>query len=100
MTFENLHLDLQDGILLVTITRESALNAINMATMASLHRLFGQYIPDHEEISGVILTGAGPKAFAAGADIKEFANFSAQEGKHLSATGHETYFLIEKVGSP
>ncbi len=100
MTFDNLRLDLQDGILLVTMDREPALNAINMATMASLHRLFGEYIPDHDEISGVILTGAGPKAFAAGADIKEFASFSAQEGKHLSATGHETYFLIEKSRVP
>ncbi|MBK7343098.1 MAG: enoyl-CoA hydratase/isomerase family protein [Saprospiraceae bacterium] len=100
MIFEHLRLDLQEGILIVTLDRESALNAINMATMDSLHRLFGQYIPDHDEITGVVLTGAGPKAFAAGADIKEFAEFSAQEGKHLSAKGHETYFLIEKSRVP
>lgn len=100
MTFEHLRLDLQEGILTVTLDREPALNAINMATMDSLHRLFGQYITDHDGISGVILTGAGPKAFAAGADIKEFASFSAQEGKRLSAKGHETYFLIEKSRVP
>lgn len=100
MTFDNLHLDLQENILTVTIDREAALNALNKVTMSSLHRLFGQYIPDHEEIRGVILTGAGQKAFVAGADIKEFVGLDAQQGKQMAATGHETFFLIENSRVP
>lgn len=100
MTFENLHLDLQEKILTVTIDREASLNALNQVTMSSLHRLFGQYIPDHDDIRGVILTGAGQKAFVAGADIKEFVGLDAQHGKQMAATGHETFFLIENSRVP
>lgn len=100
MTFENLRLKQDGPILVVTMDREAALNALNMATMHSLHQLFGDYIPEREDIRGVILTGAGPKAFAAGADIKEFVGLSPQQGRDLAARGHETFFLIEQCRVP
>ena len=100
MTLENLLLEHNGPILTVKLDREPALNALNMATMSSLRKLFGGYIPDREDIRGVILTGSGSKAFAAGADIKEFQGLTPQEGRDLAAKGHETFFLIEQCPVP
>lgn len=100
MTLENLLLEHTGPILTVKLDREPALNALNMATMSSLRKLFGGYIPDREDIRGVILTGSGSKAFAAGADIKEFQGLTPQEGRDLAAKGHETFFLIEQCPVP
>ncbi len=100
MEFDNLRLETDGSILLVTLDREPALNALNMATMRSLRLLFSQWLPDRDDIRGVILTGAGPKAFAAGADIKEFQGLTPQEGRDLAAAGHETFFLIEQSPIP
>lgn len=100
MTLENLQLEQDGPVLMVKLDREPALNALNMATMSSLRKLFGGYIPDREDIRGVILTGAGTKAFAAGADIKEFQGLTPQEGRDLAARGHETFFLIEQCTVP
>lgn len=100
MVFENLRLEEEGGILLITLDRESALNALNTATMRSLHQVFGRYLPEREDLRGVIITGAGPKAFAAGADIKEFLGLSPQQGRELAAFGHETFFLIEQCPLP
>lgn len=100
MDLENLKLEEKGPILFVTLNRPEALNALNMETMGSLHLLFGKVLPDRPDLRGVILTGAGPKAFAAGADIKEFLGLSAQEGRDLAARGHETFFLIEQSPIP
>ncbi|MFM8449874.1 MAG: enoyl-CoA hydratase-related protein, partial [Haliscomenobacter sp.] len=73
MEYLNLHLQTsEEGILLVTVSREKALNALNRQTMDELRFLFGEDLPGRAEVRGVIITGAGEKAFVAGADIKEF----------------------------
>jgi enoyl-CoA hydratase len=100
MEFENLRLEEEGAILRITLDRESSLNALNMATMRSLRRVFGQFLPEREDIRGVILSGAGSKAFAAGADIKEFLGLSPQQGREMAAAGHETFFLIEQSPIP
>jgi enoyl-CoA hydratase len=100
MDLVNLQLEQQGPILTVTLHRPEALNALNMDTMRSLYTLFGKLLPERPDIRGVILTGAGPKAFAAGADIKEFLGLSPQEGRDLAARGHETFFQIEQSPIP
>ncbi len=72
MTYQNLILTEEDGVLLVIINREKALNALNSQTMRELNHLFSEDAPKRSHIHGIIITGAGEKSFVAGADIKEF----------------------------
>lgn len=92
----------QDGrIAVVTINRPTALNALNQQTLTELRHLFTEDLPKREELSGVILTGAGEKAFVAGADIKEFIGISDNEqGSNMARNGHEIFFLIEEFSKP
>ena len=90
MHYENLLLDESQGILLVTINRERALNALNRQTMAELRTLFAEDIPHRSAVRGVILTGAGQKAFVAGADIKEFQDMQGEDGMRMAQQGQDT----------
>lgn len=96
---KNLTLALKDGILTVTINREKQLNALNHDTLAELKETF-QSIYDDKDIKGVILTGAGEKAFVAGADIKEFAEVNEVNGRKFSESGQEIFDLIENCHTP
>jgi enoyl-CoA hydratase len=100
MSYENLQINIEDGIAVVTITREKALNALNRQTMMELEDFFGKNALDIPDLKGVILTGAGEKAFVAGADITEFSGFGAAEGKALAARGQNVFFLIERFRCP
>jgi enoyl-CoA hydratase len=100
MSYENLQINMEDGIAVVTISREKALNALNRQTMMELEDFFGQKALDIPGLKGVILTGAGEKAFVAGADITEFSGFGAAEGKALAARGQNVFFLIERFRYP
>ncbi len=100
MNFEILNIQFEDGILLATISREKALNALNKQTMLEIRYLFEAYAPDLEGLKGVILTGAGAKAFVAGADIKEFSSLDAATGSALSKNGQDIFFLIENFPKP
>ncbi|KAA3637651.1 MAG: enoyl-CoA hydratase [Bacteroidetes bacterium] len=101
MTYQNLILTEEDGILLVTINREKALNALNGQTMRELNHLFAEDAPKRANISGVIITGAGEKSFVAGADIKEFLNLDSKGGgAEMAQFGHDTFFLIERFHKP
>jgi enoyl-CoA hydratase len=89
----------EDGIVTITINRPEALNAINKEVMEGL----GQFFTDHQDdynIKGVIITGAGEKAFVAGADIKQFSGLNALEGEALSKFGQDVYFKIENFHKP
>jgi enoyl-CoA hydratase len=87
-------------ILTITINRPSQLNALNKATIEELSAALKAAEAD-STVGAIILTGAGEKAFVAGADIKEFADFSVEKGKELSAVGHQTLFnLIENLSTP
>ncbi len=89
----------QDGILIITIDREKALNAINTAVMDGLREVFID-TDEWDQYRGVIITGSGEKAFAAGADIKEFPKYGEKEGAELSRKGHEVYDAIEQCTVP
>ncbi len=99
MDFKNLVLTEEDGIGIVTITREKALNALNTQTMLELQYLFTEY-GQKWAVSGIVLTGAGEKAFVAGADIKEFLGMSAEGGSKMAQRGHDIFFAIERFPKP
>jgi enoyl-CoA hydratase len=96
----NLLLDICDRILTITINRESKLNALNTETLTELHIAISDAFND-DSIGGIIITGSGPKAFIAGADISEFAAYSVEEGRQLAKTGQEKVFnFIENGNKP
>ena len=100
MTYENIQFEFKDNILFLTINREKALNALNSRTMTELHHFFYETAPNHENAIGIIITGAGEKAFIAGADIKEFLGLDVDKGKELSRFGQEVFYFIEKFPKP
>ena len=98
-TYENLSLELNDGILLVTLNRPKALNALNKQTMNELYDLFTGHAKTLTGLKGVILTGAGEKSFVAGADIKEFLGLEGG-GAGMAQYGHDVFFAIERFNRP
>ena len=100
MKEENIRLNVQNGIGFISINRPQQLNALNISTIKELNENLKQVETD-KTIKVVILSGEGNKAFVAGADIKEFANFSKKEGEDLARNGQESLFnLIEKFSKP
>ena len=100
MNFENILFEESDGIGYITINRPTKLNALNRATIQELHEAFVSAEED-ADIKVVILTGSGEKAFVAGADISEFADFSTEEGQQLAAEGQKKLFdLVENLSKP
>jgi len=97
--YQNLLLSETSGILVVTINREKALNALNIQTMQEIRRLFEEDAPNRS-IRGAIITGAGPKAFVAGADISEFLTLDVQKGREMAQNGHAAFFAIERFPKP
>jgi enoyl-CoA hydratase len=98
-TFENLLYEKRDRIAYVTLNRPKVLNALNTPTWTDLHGAFSDAQAD-PSILGVILTGAGDKAFIAGADISELAHVGAFEAERSSRRGQEVLDLIETLGKP
>lgn len=100
MQYQNLLTALRNNILYVTINRPEKLNALNKQTILELGELV-EYAAQEKEVRGVILTGSGEKAFVAGADISEFAEFDVKSGEALSRNGQTTVFdAIEHCGKP
>ena len=92
--------EIRNQIAFLTINRPQQLNALNKDTIAALHAALAAADTD-PNVGVVILTGSGEKAFVAGADIKEFADFSIAEGGALAQTGQQTLFdFIEQLGTP
>lgn len=98
-SYENLLLSSENSILTITINREQKLNALNKGTIGELKNAFGE-ANNKSEIKGVILTGAGEKAFVAGADISEFSSFTPDQAKELSKNGQEVFSYIEGLSKP
>ncbi len=98
-SFDTLLTDLNGGVLLVTLNREDKLNALNKTVISELNEVMDE-VYQNPEIKGVIITGSGPKAFAAGADIAEFKGLDAAEGKALARRGHDTFNKIELSPKP
>src|SRR5712671_3650953 len=96
---ENLQLEKKNQIAYVTIDRPKVLNALNMATMQELWQVFSD-LKDDKQIRVVILTGAGEKAFVAGADINELNKNNPVEAKAYTHKGQAVLDLIENLGKP
>jgi enoyl-CoA hydratase len=88
-----------DGMALVTISRPSVMNALNAAAIGELTSHFGR-IESDPEVRGAILTGAGDRAFIAGADISELAGATSLEATESASAGQELFTLIETLGKP
>lgn len=87
------------GIARITINRPDKMNALNRAVLADLDRCFEQALGD-PEVYGVVITGAGDRAFVAGADISEFAHYTAKEAMALSTFGQALFRRIEESPKP
>jgi enoyl-CoA hydratase len=99
MAYETLIVEIRDGVAVVTVNRPDKLNALSDRTMEELGRAFAALAED-AAVRGVILTGAGEKAFVAGADIGELATQSPVEGRERSIRGQRVLDSIENLGKP
>jgi enoyl-CoA hydratase len=97
--YDNLLLEKRDGIAVVTINRPDKLNALSDRTMAELDSVFAALAVD-PAVGGVLLTGAGEKAFVAGADIGELSTQSPVEGQARSIRGQKVLDGIASLGKP
>lgn len=98
MEYQNLLISNNGRIQTITINRESKLNALNKATLADLHTAFTAAFTD-PQVGGIILTGAGAKAFVAGADISEFAGLDVEGGTALARDNQAKVFDVIANGS-
>lgn len=100
MLFQNLLIENKERIRYIIINRETKLNALNKATLTELHTAINDAFHT-PSVGGIIITGAGQKAFVAGADIAEFAGLDAAGGHALAKLGQTTVFdLIENGNKP
>ena len=100
MNFENILCVRNAGLAIITINRPKKLNALNKQTIEELHNAFINLEGD-SSVKVIVITGSGDKAFVAGADISEFANFNIDNGGKLAAKGQELLFnLIENYSKP
>lgn len=100
MNYTNILTEQKGHVLYLTINRPKQLNALNKATISELNQAL-TLADNNKSIGVIILTGAGDKAFVAGADIKEFANFDIENGKKLAAEGQTKLFnVLENLSKP
>ncbi|MEP1489936.1 MAG: enoyl-CoA hydratase-related protein [Algibacter sp.] len=100
MSYNNIITALTNNITTITINRPSKLNALNKETIEELHDAF-KTADANKDSKVIIIVGHGEKAFVAGADISEFANFNPKEGKKLAAKGQELLFdFVENLSTP
>ena len=97
--YQTLLTELEQGILTVTVNRPDKLNALNRTVFDDLYALM-ERIESDPHIRGVILTGAGPKAFVAGADISEFTTLEKEAAMALAKRGQDCFFRIERCSKP
>lgn len=97
--YDNLQVEVADRIATVTIYRPDKLNALNSETEKELQHAFARIAGDNA-VRGVIVTGAGEKAFVAGADIQEISGLGASEGKEFAFQGQTTFTRIAQCPKP
>jgi len=99
MAYENLLYEKRDGIAFITLNRPKVLNALNRQTVEELHKVLLD-ARDDASVRVLILSGAGEKAFVAGADINELAQQTPVNGKEFSLYGQGVFHLLETIGKP
>jgi enoyl-CoA hydratase len=99
MPFDNLLVDRDGAVVVITINRPRVLNALNTQTLDELRRVVLDLKQD-DGVRAIIVTGAGDKAFIAGADINELAVLSPTAGREHALAGQHVLDLIENLGKP
>jgi enoyl-CoA hydratase len=100
MSYKNIVFEhLEDGIATITVTRPEKLNALDRDTMGDLETAFA-YAQNEPNVRALIVTGAGPKAFVAGADIRELADIDGLKASQLSKAGQDTFRRLELMRKP
>lgn len=99
MAYENLLTSLDNGVFTITINRPDKLNALNKKTVAEIGEAVAS-AKTNADVKAIIITGAGPKSFVAGADIAEFVGLSIEQGKVLAQAGQDVFRSIETCPKP
>lgn len=99
MKLESLAYDVSEGIALITLNRPDKLNALSREVLDELEDCFVEVGRD-DDVKGVVMTGAGEKAFAAGADISQFKSMGALEGHRFALRGQAVFNRIESLSKP
>jgi enoyl-CoA hydratase len=99
MAYENLIVAREGAVAVVTVNRPAVLNALNRATVAELEQAMLE-LRAEQAVRAVVLTGAGEKAFVAGADIKELHGLSPAAAAEYARNGQRVFGLIERLGKP
>lgn len=99
MMYQTLLTSVENNLLTITINRADKLNALNKLVMAELEEVIMNF-ENEETWKAAIITGAGQKAFVAGADISEFDGLTNEEGMDLARRGQEIFFKIENASKP
>lgn len=98
-TYKNLKININDSILIITISRTQSLNALNIETIDELAQI-AQEAYQNEAVQGIILTGDGEKAFVAGADIKEIAGLNSEKALIFAQNGQKVFKMFEDCPKP
>lgn len=99
MNYENILIETQGNLGIITINRPDKLNALNHLTIQEIGRA-ARLLVANENIRGIIITGSGEKAFVAGADISEFAHFTNDQAEKLARAGNDVFTFIEQATKP
>lgn len=99
MEYKNLLIEIADGVALLTINSPRTMNALNSEVLGELECALYELNLD-ESVRAVVLTGAGEKAFVAGADIKEMSSMNSYQGHQFGLKGQRVMMLIEKMAKP
>ena len=97
--YQTLLSSIENNVLTLTINRPEKLNALNKNVFTDLDNALNN-IETNSEIKSVIITGAGPKAFVAGADISEFSNYTKDQAVAMAQRGQDIFFRIERCNKP
>ncbi len=99
MAYETLLIEIENHIAILTLNRPKVLNALNDQLFRELDAALDE-LRDSHEVRAILITGAGEKAFASGADIQELASVTATEGQQLALRGQRVFTKIESLGKP
>ena len=99
MAFENIALTFEESYAILTIDRPKALNALNVPTLREMVEAVRE-VEGHSGVRALIITGAGDKAFIAGADIRQMSEFDVEEGREFGALGHRLLRSLETLPIP
>lgn len=99
MDYTMLSVAQKDAYVIISLNRPEALNALSIGLLGELRDAIAS-VRDNDDVRGVIITGSGPKAFAAGADIEELNKLDGVTGEEYSLRGQQVFTMIENLGKP